>query len=158
MFQIRRATRQDAQTAFDIRRLAIRAQCIGAYSEEAMLRWTQGSLSEAFSDLVAAHFYLVCDQGRVVATGMLDVATTEIGAIFVHPDYMGRGIGRLLMAHLEGLAQAAGLTHITLDATLNAAAFYRSCGFAGDDQGIYHSPSGLQLACVPMRKAVHALD
>jgi len=41
MFEIRRATRDDAQIAFDIRRLAIRAQCIGPYNQQDMLAWTR---------------------------------------------------------------------------------------------------------------------
>ena len=74
MLEIRRATLEDAQTAFDIRLLAIRSQCIGAYTSE-----------------------------------------------------------------------------------LNAADFYRRCGYVGDEQAIYHSPSGLQLACIPMRKHLRRL-
>ncbi|MGE8326822.1 GNAT family N-acetyltransferase [Pseudomonas urmiensis] len=154
MFEIRRATRDDAQIAFDIRRLAIRAQCIGPYSQQDMLAWTRGSLNEWFTDLVQQHFQLVCAQGRVVATGMLDVEEGEIGAIFVHPEFMGRGIGRLLIEHLEGLALEANLAQIKLDATLNAVAFYRACGFVGEQRSIYQSPSGLQLACVPMLKVL----
>ncbi|HDS1736575.1 GNAT family N-acetyltransferase [Pseudomonas sp. BP8] len=154
MFEIRRATRNDAQIALDIRRLAIRAQCIGPYSQADMFVWTEVSLSEWFSDLVAAHFHLVYVQGRVVATGMLDREQREIGAIFVHPEYMGRGIGRCLLLHLEGLALKAQLPEIKLDATLNAVAFYRSCGFVGETTSVYHSPSGLQLACVPMVKVL----
>jgi len=38
MLEIKRATPEDAQVAFDIRLQAIRSQCIGAYTQEQMVR------------------------------------------------------------------------------------------------------------------------
>ncbi|ALI04938.1 acetyltransferase [Pseudomonas sp. FW306-02-F02-AA] len=154
MFEIRRATPSDSQTAFDIRLQAIRHQCIGAYTAEQMLAWTAGSAEDGYSDLMEKHFYLGCVQGEPVATGMLDLENGEIGAIFVLPGFMQQGIGMKVLNHLECLARDLGLKAVNLDATLNAAAFYRRCGFVGDEPAIYHSPSGLQLACVPMVKGL----
>ncbi|POA18721.1 GNAT family N-acetyltransferase [Pseudomonas sp. FW300-N1A1] len=152
MFEIRRATPSDAQTAFDIRAQAIRHQCIGAYTTEQMLAWTAGSAKDGYNDLMANHFYLGCIQGEPVATGMLDLEKSEVGAIFVLPGFMQRGIGKRILDHLEGLARDCGLAVVNLDATLNAAHFYRRCGYVGVEPAIYHSPSGLVLACVPMEK------
>jgi GNAT superfamily N-acetyltransferase len=152
MFEIRRAQPHDAQTAFDIRLQAIRHQCIGAYTAEQMLAWTAGAANDGYSDLMEKHFYLGCIQGEPVATGMLDLENSEIGAIFVLPGFMQQGIGLKMLSHLECLARELGLKAVNLDATLNAADFYRRCGFVGDEPAIYHSPSGLQLACVPMVK------
>ncbi|MFT4929561.1 MAG: hypothetical protein ACI8WB_005695 [Phenylobacterium sp.] len=45
-----------------------------------------------------------------------------------------------------------GLTQVKLDATLNAAEFYRSCGFVGDKVSTYNSPRGFEMACIPMLK------
>ena len=44
------------------------------------------------------------------------------------------------------------MSNVNDEATLNTAAFYRRCGFIGDAQAVYHSPSGVQLACVPVHK------
>jgi hypothetical protein len=41
MLEIKRATPADAQAAFAIRLLAIRSQCIGAYTAEQMALWTE---------------------------------------------------------------------------------------------------------------------
>lgn len=154
MIEIRRATRADAQAAFTIRREAIRAHCIGPYSREDMLIWTQGELSEGYADLVEQHFYLACVDQTPVATIMLGPERGELGALFVLPGAMGQGIARQLVRHLEGLAREAGWTRLRLDATLNAAPFYRGCGFVGKAEGVYQSPSGLSLRCVPMTKAL----
>lgn len=152
MFEIRRATRRDAQTAFDIRRLAIRHQCIGTYSEQQMLDWTKGSAEDGYNVLMDKHFYLGCVEGEPVATGMLDLEHCEIGAIFIHPDFMQRGLGKRVLHFLEELARDLDLGEVCLDATLNAADFYRRLGYGGEEPAIYHSPSGLRLACVPMVK------
>ncbi|MHC8338593.1 GNAT family N-acetyltransferase [Pseudomonas sp. HLT2-19-2] len=152
MFEIRKASQSDAQTAFDIRLLAIRHQCIGAYTEKQMLAWTKGSAEDGYDVLMEKHFYLGCVQGEPVATGMLDPENREIGAIFIHPDFMRRGLGKRVLRFLEDLARDLGLREVCLDATLNAADFYRRYGYVGEESAIYHSPSGLQLACVPMVK------
>ncbi|WP_248797882.1 GNAT family N-acetyltransferase [Pseudomonas sp. MWU13-2105] len=150
MFTIRRATQSDSQTAFDIRLLAIRHQCVGAYTTEQIQVWTAGSPENGYSELMEKHFYLGCIRGNPVATGMLDLEKSEIGAIFVLPSFMQLGIGMRVLRHLEHLARDLGLERVNLEATLNAAEFYRRCGFVGDTPAIYHSPSGLQLACIPM--------
>jgi len=152
MFETRRARPSDAQTAFDIRLQGIRHQCIGAYSTEQMLVWTAGAAKDGYSDLMEKHFYLGCIQGEPMATGMLDLENREIGAIFVLPGFMGQGIGLTMLNHLECQARELGLKEVNLDATLNAVDFYRRYGYVGSEPSIYHSPSGLQLACVPMVK------
>ncbi|ELQ19413.1 putative acetyltransferase [Pseudomonas fluorescens BRIP34879] len=154
MFEIRRAGHSDSQKAFDIRLLAIRHQCIGPYTETQLLAWTAGAAEDGYYKLMEKHFYLGCIEGEPVATGMLDLENSEIGAIFVHPGFMQRGIGRRVLDHLERLARDFGLEEVKLDATLNAADFYRRYGFVGEEPAIYHSPSGLQLACIPMVKGL----
>lgn len=152
IMEIKRARPGDAQVAFDIRLQAIRHQCIGAYTREQMLSWTKGAAEDGYYALMEKHFYLGCVEGSPVATGMLDLEHREIGAIFVLPDFMQRGLGRQMLVFLESVARELGLEEVSLDATLNAADFYRRCGYAGEQTAIYRSPSGLQLACVPMVK------
>lgn len=114
MLEIRRARRSDAQAAFDIRRLAILDQCGTVYPPEQVQAWTDVPLTEWYRDLVENHFHLVCIQGNPVATGMLDLERRELGAIFVHPGFMQRGVGMNMVTHLECLARQAGLTEINL--------------------------------------------
>lgn len=60
MFEIRRASHSDSQTAFDIRLLAIRHQCIGAYTQAQLLAWTAGAAEDGYDTLMEKHFYLGC--------------------------------------------------------------------------------------------------
>lgn len=152
MLQIKRATRDDATTAFDIRREAIRSQCIGAYTAEQMALWTRGRAEDGYDTLMDKPFYLGWVNDEPVATGMLDLDNNEVGALFVLPAFTGRGYGKTMLDHLEKLARELAIEEVVLDATLNAASFYRACGYVGDEQAVYHSPSGLELACIPMVK------
>lgn len=154
MLTIRPATPADAQVAYDIRREAVRHDCIGAYPAAQMLAWTAGSAEDGYAALMDGHFYLGCIDGEPVATGMLEVKHREIGAIFVRPGYMQQGLGKQMLVFLEDLARNLGLEQVNLDATLNAADFYRRCGYVGEATALYHSPRGIDLACVPMTKAL----
>lgn len=152
LLSIRPALRSDAEAAFDIRRQAIRYQCSAVYTAEQIRVWTEMPLTDGYRDSVQRHYQLVCDGELPVATGFIDFQSGEIGALFVLPAYMGRGIGRKMLHHLEQLALGAGISDIHLDATPNAVPFYRRCGYQGTVQAIYFSPSGLELPCIPMDK------
>ncbi|MBK4995826.1 GNAT family N-acetyltransferase [Pseudomonas sp. S37] len=152
MLQIRPARYSDAEAAFDIRFQAIRHQCISVYTPEQVRAWTQVPLTEAYRASVEQHYHIAWWGDVPVATGLIDFQSGELGALFVLPAYMGTGIGKAMVRHLERLALEAGLTEIHLDATPNATPFYHRCGYQGEAEGIYTSPSGLELACTPMRK------
>ncbi|MDE1166507.1 MAG: GNAT family N-acetyltransferase [Pseudomonas sp.] len=152
MLHIRRATRSDARAAFDIRLHAIRQQCKAVYTDAQVMAWTCVPLTEKYRAWVAKDYYVACVNDRPVATGVINLDSGELEAIFVLPGFMGQGVGKKMIHFLEQLAREAGLAQVHLEATLNAQAFYQRCGFTAGAQAIYHSPSGLQLACVPMRK------
>ncbi len=149
---IRKAEREDAIAAWDIRNAAILAQCSGHYSEEKLAKWTAGEISDDFIESVAGKWYVATLDDAVVGIGMLDCATGQVDAMAVRPDRMGRGVGSAMMAHLECLAVESGLKRLTLDSTLNAAPFYRKRGFVGDQRSVYSSPRGISLDCIPMVK------
>ncbi|MGW1062580.1 GNAT family N-acetyltransferase [Micromonospora rubida] len=82
------------------------------------------------------HYLAFVDAGRAVACGGiqgLDPRTGELKRMYVRPAYRGRGIGRQLLAALEGLAFQQGYAEIRLEtgSYLPAAiGLYTSCGYA----------------------------
>ncbi|WP_158941194.1 GNAT family N-acetyltransferase [Burkholderia sp. S171] len=155
LLAIRKAVRADADAAWEIRRAAVMSECAAAYPLDQLEQWTGGTASRAFADAVEERFLVATIGDQVAGTGMIDLATGKIDAIFVHPAYMKRGIGTAMMRHLETLALSHGLQELKLDSTLNAAPFYRSLGFEGDEITPYRSPRGLTMDCVPMTKRLH---
>ncbi|HEV7833575.1 MAG TPA: GNAT family N-acetyltransferase [Caballeronia sp.] len=152
LFAIRKAMRADADAAWEIRRAAVMSECVNVYPLDQLEQWTGGMASRAFADAVEERFLVATVDERVAGTGMIDLTTGKIDAIFVHPAYMKRGIGAAMMRHLETLARSQELAELKLDATLNAAPFYRSLGFEGEEIAPYRSPRGLTMDCVPMTK------
>lgn len=68
--------------------------------------------------------------GEVLGLSTLEGAPPvgELGMLFVEPAAIGRGIGRLLMAHLLEEARAAGFIRLRIDADPSAEPFYLAAG------------------------------
>jgi GNAT superfamily N-acetyltransferase len=153
---LRKAQADDATAAWEIRNAAIRYGCKEHYSAELLAIWTAGKITPRFAQLVADQFYVATINEEAVGTGIINLSNGQLDAIFVRPNTMRRGIGKLIVGFLENLALEAGLTELTLDSTLNAAPFYRQCGFVGETVGKYESPRGISLDCIPMTKQLPA--
>lgn len=68
-------------------------------------------------------------EGKVIACGRLQDNENGIGQIrfmAVHPDYQGKGLGKLIVLKLEEEAKKMNLTTIELQARENALDFYKS--------------------------------
>jgi len=153
---IRKATADDAAAAWEIRNAAIRHACKGFYAEGLLEQWTAGEMTDEFVEFVVQQFYVATVDSDVVGTGFVDLREGRVDAVFVRPVMMGQGIGKRIVAFCEDLGRFAGLTELKLDSTLNAAPFYRRCGFVGDVIGVYRSPRGITLDCIPMTKQFEA--
>ncbi|SIQ77611.1 Ribosomal protein S18 acetylase RimI [Shewanella morhuae] len=161
MITIRKATKDDAQACWDIRNAAINKGCSGFYDAGDLLIWTEGELTEQFSRIVAAHFY-VAEQfsvntqlKTVVGSIMLDEPYAQLEALFVAPDAMEIGVGKALLQFIETMAFNQGIAQLRLESTLNAVDFYRHSGFGGEgleEDSIYCSPRGIALECMVMYK------
>ena len=154
--KIRKACADDVAAAWEIRNASILSQCKGHYPPESLAIWTNGEITEQFIQFVVEQLYVATVNDAVVGTGMIDRNTGRLDAIHVRPDMMRQGIGGQVVSFLEDIGRAAGLTKLTLDSTLNAAEFYRSCGFVGEAIGIYQSPRGISLDCIPMTKVLRS--
>lgn len=161
MLRIRKATQLDAQACWDIRNAAINKGCAGFYDAGDLIIWTEGELTEQFSRIVDAHFYvaeLLTDASldkKVVGTAMLDEPYAQLEALFVSPDAMGLGVGKALLTFIESMAFNQGIAQLRLESTLNAVDFYRHCGFGGEgleEDSVYCSPRGIALECKVMYK------
>jgi GNAT superfamily N-acetyltransferase len=82
--------------------------------------------------------FVVEHEGEVVATGALaDFGTPEeprytVSQFYVRPDLHRQGIGDRLLAHLVGVATAAGAAALGVPSSRNAIPFYRQAGFHVD--------------------------
>lgn len=87
---------------------------------------------------------------------LLDPArdAARIRAMYTHPDYTRRGVGRRILAVCEAAARAEGFRRAELMATLAGEPLYRACGYTP----IEHVTDDRGGAPVPLVRMGKALD
>ncbi|WP_159737623.1 GNAT family N-acetyltransferase [Vibrio atypicus] len=152
MITIRKANAADVQPIYDLRKRAILNQCADHYQPEQLALWTQGGISDKLLQDIVATFYVSELNDQVIGCGKLNTESGMVDAIFVDPPYFGLGAAKLMLSFLEEMANEHKLEKMVLESTLNAAPFYRSFGFQGEEHSTYHSPRGVSLDCIWMEK------
>lgn len=75
----------------------------------------------------------VNEEGDILGVGAIEYSTAfnayEIGHMWVHPKYMGYGIGRLLLNALINHARKTGIQQLYAVSDPNARKFYEKMGF-----------------------------
>jgi GNAT superfamily N-acetyltransferase len=95
------------------------------------------------------------DHGPGRAPELLDPATdaAKVRAIFVHPQYSRRGLGSLILAHVEAEAAAAGFKRYEMGSTLTGVPLYRLKGYVEVERIDVPLHNGEALPVVKMVKA-----
>ncbi|MFI5527398.1 GNAT family N-acetyltransferase [Kitasatospora sp. NPDC051853] len=110
--------------------LALRSKAYWGY-DPAFMAACRDELTLAPKEIAPRRTAVAVDgSGSVLGFATLEgePLTGELGMLFVAPEAMGRGVGRLLFEHLVSTARESGFTGLTIDADPNAEAFYRAMG------------------------------
>lgn len=85
---------------------------------------------------------------------LLDPATdaAKVRAIFVHPDFARRGLGSLILAHVETAAKAGGFRRFEMGSTLTGVPLYRLKGYVEVERIAVPMANGESLPVVRMIK------
>jgi len=86
---------------------------------------------------------------------LLDPATEEarVRAMYTHPDYVRRGVGRMILEAAERAALADGFRGVRLMATLSGEPLYRACGYREVERTVAEADS-TAVPLVLMAKAL----
>jgi GNAT superfamily N-acetyltransferase len=86
---------------------------------------------------------------------LLDPAheAARIRAMYTHPDFARRGIGRMVLALCEGAAAAAGFSRVELTATMGGLPLYRACGYR-EIEAFEQDAVGVRVPLVRMGKTL----
>jgi len=87
---------------------------------------------------------------------LLDMAkdAARIRAMYTHPDFKRRGVGRLILDICEQAAREAGFREVELMATMSGEPLYRACGYEQIERIIAASKDGVDVPGVRMGKAL----
>ena len=106
------------------------------YSDAQILAWDEDlTLSEAYFD--NNHVYKAIDREKLIAYysyGRENAHTVKLDNLFVHPEWIGKGIGQTLMSHFLNELANTNYKRIVLDADPHAEKFYLKLGFHTIDQ------------------------
>ena len=86
---------------------------------------------------------------------LLDPAAdaARVRAMYTHPDFARRGVGRLILSLCEDAARAEGFRRLELMATMSGRPLYEACGFEAIEE-IVDARGGAPVPMVRMGKAI----
>lgn len=150
---IRKATKADASTVWQIRSQAILCTCSSHYSQEIVSNWSSAPMPNGFADVLVHHGALVFEvQNQLLGFGFVDIEQCRLEALFVSPDCVGKGYGRLIASELLLVAKHAGVKLLTLSSSLNTVKFYQGLGFEAKEETLWVHPLGFEITSVLMAK------
>ncbi|HEY1709039.1 MAG TPA: GNAT family N-acetyltransferase [Rhizomicrobium sp.] len=87
---------------------------------------------------------------------LLDPAmdAARVRAMYTHPAYTRRGIGRAILALCEAAAAREGFKQVELAATMAGLPLYRACGYSDIEAFESDTPSGVKVPLVRMGKTI----
>jgi putative acetyltransferase len=152
--RVRPARAADFDAVREVHQRAVRALGADAYSDRQVEAWADWADVDELDgvDDEDAHMVVAERRGDTAGFGHLGTAEGDVNAVYVHPGHAREGVGAALLAHLEGYARGAGLSELTLSASLNAVDFYTRAGYERVRRDTHETTGGVELECLRMRK------
>lgn len=154
MLNIRRASEDDAQEICTLHIASIRQLCGSVYSPEQIAGWIKALTPDRYLSAMEQFEFFVAEEEGLLGFFILDLIGAELNALYIHPEAVGRGVGKRLFRVAEHLAIENTTPKLRLKSTLNAIGFYESCGFSVVCETTHTSPTGVVLPCVEMIKVL----
>jgi GNAT superfamily N-acetyltransferase len=174
-FSHRLATRADVGDLTALMTLAIR-QLVGAYLDPPRVEASFEIMGLDTQLIDDGTYYAIEHQDRLVGCGGWSRRATLFGgdasggrdarlldphreparirAMYTHPDFARRGIGRLVLSLCEAAASTEGFRSLELMATVAGEPLYSACGFSLLERVDVPTSSGVTIPCARMRKAI----
>ena len=151
--KIRSAKIEDAPFVWETHVNAIRILCRGAYTPAQIEAWAGPRTPEDYLDPISNGRMFVAEvDGRVVGFG--EFMKEEIRALYVHPDYTRKGIGRALFQHIVEEMKARDIEKAWLHASLTSVPFYSAMGCTRGEEQNHCLSSGVEISCIPMETKI----
>ena len=153
---LRPAQETDAWVLSAIHIAAIKALPATFYTQKELLAWrnyrNKPNGSNILKSMKAESFW-VAIEGDVVI-GFASFIVDELIALYVHPKYQGKGIGRALVQHFCNEATKQGIDKVITTASLYAEGFYLRLGFHAIQKAPHYLRSGIVVPVTKMSKTL----
>ena len=171
----RTARSDDVEGILHIQRRAF-LEIGSAFYGEALMREAMEAVTLFTPDLIdEGHYFVAEAEGKLIATGgwsqslpayaaamgggaAANGTTAIVRSVYVCPDHARKGVGRRMMEYLEQDARLAGITRLTMTATLPGVPLYRRMGYreSGRDPAVL--PSGNVVELIGMERELTKCD
>jgi putative acetyltransferase len=159
-FIIRTAESRDAPAILAVHRAAVRGVAASFYGPLIIEDWSPQQtpidrIERLANDIASGEEVAVVGQNpmnTIVGFGSIVPSIMELRAVYVHPDFVGHGLGSRILCELEERAKKIGLEELSMDASINAEHFYQYHGYVVEGRLEHILRSGRSMACVKMRK------
>lgn len=127
---IRRFIPQDAEELAEIFFKSIRIGCAKDYSEEQLKVWAPEDRNLEVWKKSFEHKIVYVGENDDELTGFGELEMSgRIDRFYVHPQYHGKRVGKIIFKNLEKSAQEQGLMRIYVEASITAKPFFEKMGF-----------------------------
>jgi putative acetyltransferase len=156
-FNVRTMQPVEARRFLEVHHASVRGLAANDYRTEVIDDWAATFVDdravERFLLNPDAEIRLVAElEDKIVGIGAVVFANNELRACYVIPDAARQGVGSALVRAIERLARDHGLSHLQLDASINAEPFYLSRGYIAISRSEHIRRSGIRMACIKMTK------
>jgi len=143
-------TENESAVLFAIHTLSVRELCKGFYANDIIDKWFDGRSDNFYQESLRRGNIFVAElEGTIV--GFVEFRVGVIENVFVVPEFVGRGFGRLLVNHALPHAKKSRSGRVEIQATLNAVPFYLNLGFLETGRGVWVGPDkSVQIPVVYM--------
>ena len=133
LFVIRQATPQDTRRISYLIQKNTDKVTENNYTMAQKNAWKKANTPKAIQNQLA-HRILFCAVKNGQLYGTIGLMGNEMVGLYVSYSKRGRGIGKLLLAHLEDYAREQGISRLKLTATPSAKPLYEKSGYTPHNQ------------------------
>ena len=151
--KIRRFKPSDAAEMARMHRSTIREINSSDYSKKQVAAWSGRSTAKRFRKSMKQRIrFVAIGKNKIIGFGDF-TKDGEINGLYVHPKYIGKGVGKKLLRKMEKTALELGIAKFTVKSSLTAKDFYKSRGYKLLKKTVFRR-KGLHLQVYNMEKAL----
>lgn len=127
--KIRRSTIEDSVDLAKLARATIR-KVNGKDHDNAIIdEWSKGNTAALYRATEKERIRFVAVENKKII-GFTDMLPDgELMSLYVHPQFLGIGVGKRLLAHIENVAKTMGIEIMHCQSSVNAKKFYEKHGY-----------------------------